>query len=180
MIQPPGKISSQNFKQMLANGKSYLPQKISRELEKAGLKSLLTTSHINKDQALRAIKYLQAQGSVSKFKAPSELWKKGYQQQQKQDEAIMAAEKHKHIATHLRLDLDEELAAEERGEQPINYDPRSALGKNLIDEIETDSRVRQKKVKKEADKRDKFYNPKAVKPAKPQLMSSNELEEMDI
>src|SRR3989338_7718701 len=80
-IPPLGKISRDNFKKILTGSKSYLPKKVAEELKAAGINY---NKPINKQQAIKAIKFLQGKGLVSRYKPPSELWQESQRLQQDQ------------------------------------------------------------------------------------------------
>ncbi|MDX9893675.1 MAG: hypothetical protein RB292_04695 [Patescibacteria group bacterium] len=167
------------FKNALAGDQGYLPNKISQELKKAGLSSLLY-GKVSQDQAIKAIRHLQDKGLVSKSKTGTQLFRQAAKEQNQDQEASRQAKIAKNVQTQIRLDLDEELAAEERGESITNYDPRSVLGKRLIDEVDRQTDRRNQKVQAEREKRDKLYNPKKVANHRPNLVDIKNLPDLDI
>ena len=180
MASIPGKISKDNFKKAISGGKNYLPQKISRELKAAGMSRLLYGGQTTKQQTVKAIKHLQNQGLLSKTKPPSKLYREAGIRQREQNQAAADAERQKHVRANIAIDIAEELAAEERGENPMKYDPKSVLGKRLIDELDEEKENRDKKAAAEKQKMQRLSNPKNPGPPKPDSADADELPDMDI
>ncbi len=78
------------------------------------------------------------------------------------------------------MDIAQELYKEERGKSDTKYDPRSVLGKNLRDEIETQQASREKSSATEKQNRDQFFNPRGTQDSKPQQADLLNLPDMDI
>jgi hypothetical protein len=165
---------------MLAGNKNYLPTKVSRSLKTGGLGRLLFKNTVSRQQALKAITYLQKNKTISRLKPPSQLFRQAQIKEQKQKQAALATEKQKHIRANIAIDIGEELAAEAKSGDPIRYDPRSVLGKSLKDEIDQKQAVRDKKVAGEKERRQQLYQPKGIKPPKPELADTDKLVDLDI
>jgi hypothetical protein len=229
------KLTKQAFKKILSGNKTYVPRSVNKELRDAGMGHLLHKSTVTKQQALKAIKHLQGKpgekGHLSRLKGPAATYRKAARKQLKQEQVVLAkkgaikakklqeqkvklaAKRKNRLKTYLLLERDEELAAEERGKKRIEYDPRSVLGQDQLEEregeleglegkdqgikrveyapggdlpqtvseeIEEKKKKREKKVASEQEKIQEFFNPKSVKPKKPDLVDIDNLPDMDI
>ena len=233
-------ISKEKFQSMISENKSYVPSQVRRALQEGRKSNLLFKKSVRKDEALAAMKYLIKQGVISGYKSPHKLvrtaareqWKeeqkkkeekkekkqakkekKGAKEKKEKKEAEEKAKIQHRLKTYLLLERDEELAAEEKGKRRIEYDPRSVLGKSILEEengeleglegedqgikrveyapggdlpksvseeIEEKKKKREKKVASEQEKIQEFFNPKSVKPKKPDLVDIDNLPDMDI
>ncbi|MDD2807685.1 MAG: hypothetical protein PHW95_04165 [Patescibacteria group bacterium] len=180
MITPKSKISRENFRKMVAGGKSYLPTKITKELKAAGFHTVLSGSRVGREKALKAIKHLQGKGLLTKLKSPSVLFRAAGISQAEEDFAAEQAIKQKHIRTQIKMDVAEEMINDERGKNDNQYDHRSILGKSVIDELDAEGHNRNQKI---SDERQKSNKPSATKSGKinrPQLADISNLPDMDI
>lgn len=182
MIKQASSLSQKTFKKMIAGSKRYPPSKISKELKSAGMSHLLHSSRINKQQAMKALKYLKQKRMLPKYTEPNKILQQTAVKQYQQDLAELEAEKQKHIRARIAQELSEEAEAIEKEEDPLmkHYHPGSVLankGKRVIDEIEQEWQKREKAIEKEEEKRKKLTNPKGVRPEKPPLVN---LPDMDI
>ncbi|MFA6410132.1 MAG: hypothetical protein WCW26_00980 [Candidatus Buchananbacteria bacterium] len=184
MQELPGKISRDNFKKILAGNKKYFPVKLAKDLKAAGMGSYLFKTRLSKDQALKAIRYLQSQGKIPKFKAPSSMYQKAATWQREQDLAAQAAIRQKHVRTQIAIDLGEELSAEERGKSLTHYDPRSVLGKKPVSQIDAEKQKQEKTAADRKQKQEKSLQSQRPTPAmrqpKKDDLFEDELVEMDI
>lgn len=182
MIQVPGKISRENFKKMLAGSRGYLPSKVVKELKKGGMSQLLHKSSISKEQAIKAVRYLRSEAGdkpvISKFKSPSQLYREAALKQQKENLANQEVKRQKHIQTRLRMDVAEEATAIERGRNP--YDPRSAIGQSLAEEIAKEQEERTKKYEQQRRKKEEHDKLQTTKGTRSELTDLDKLTEMDI
>ncbi|OGY44875.1 MAG: hypothetical protein A2729_01885 [Candidatus Buchananbacteria bacterium RIFCSPHIGHO2_01_FULL_39_14] len=180
MPQAPEKISKEVFKKTLSGNKNYLPQKVSRELKAAKMSHLLYRQGVSKAQAIKAIKHLQEKGTVSKFKSPSQLWQKADSSQRQMDQTAQAVEREKHVQANIAIDITEELAREESGKAKTNYNPKSALGRYLVDEIKDEAGKRQQQADDELEKRKQMFSRKLPSQKKPPMANSDKLKDLDI
>lgn len=148
-------IDSKYLKKIVAGGKSYVPSKITKELKQAGFKSSLY-GKVTQEQAARVVRHLQSKGLLSKSKNATQLYQEATKTQTADQEAIRLAKAQKHIQANIRIDLDQEIAAEERGQQSINYDPRSVLGQNLAQRIQQEQQNREEKIQDRATQKNKM------------------------
>jgi len=172
---PAGKISKENFLKMIRGNKSYVPNKITKELKTAGMNY---NKPISKQQAIRAVKYLREKGLMPKYKPPSMLWQETEKTQKEQDQAMIDEEKQQHIRANIAIDRALEEDEESRAFSGSNR--RSILGRSVIDEIKEEQENRDKKIQAERNKKQGTPNPKSTKPQKPQLVDINNLPDMDI
>lgn len=154
---PAGKISAQSFKKVLAGGKSYLPGKITKELRAAGLSDISGKKTLGRQAVLKAVKFLQKQRVIPKTSPPGEIFQKAAKIDEKK-QAEIEARRQRHIKTQVKIDLEQEMATEDRGADSTRYDPRSSLGK-LTDQLEAERQKRDKKIAEEKEKRDKLFHP---------------------
>jgi len=156
-------LTKKNFDKMVSGGKNYLPDKIKKELKTAGFS--LTGSRIKKEQAIKALGHLKEKGMLTnKYKRPEEIYKETGVKQFDEDFAVEQEEIQKHVKANIMIDIGNEISAEERGEYPVNYDPRGILGQaRLADQISLEQSKRDKAIRKELGKIDTKTNPKGVK-----------------
>ena len=170
MVKTASELSSKMFKKMLSGKKTYLPKAVKQELKAAGMNKLLNSSTtITKQQALRALKQLEQKGMLPSSKQPDKILQSAAIKQYEQNEVDRIAQRDKHVRANIMIDLTEELIEQESGQESIRYDPRSALGKRVINEINKERDDREKKIKNERDKKQQADNPKGLKPKKPDL-----------
>lgn len=181
MATPASKLSREVFKKMISGNKGYLPTTVSKELKSAGMSKLLHSSErITKNQALKALRHLQEKGMVPKVAPASALYNRAGLQQVERDAAARAAEAQVHIKANIRIDVGEEISAEDRGERSAGYDPRSVLGKRVIDEVDKERDAREKKVKTEQGKHDALNKNAKGRPQMKNIIQRETLPDMDI
>lgn len=171
----PSKISANNFQKMLSGDKSYLPNKIKKELRNI---KLAGNRQVSKERALRAVKHLRNKGLISKYKPASVLYREAAIKQKNDDEMAEEAERQKHVQVRLKMDLAEEMEAIETGKNP--YDPRTALGKSVAEEIEAEKQKREKKITTERLRRSGIYGKNPNKQQRPELADTDKLLDLDI
>lgn len=173
----PGKISNKEFKKILAGKKGFLSKKVTDGLKTAGLKNLLHKKEVTRQQAMRAIKTLQAQGSMTNFKRPSQLYRKAGIAQRDFDEAEHDATVKKYARLAIKGELEEEAYKYEKGLDRLKHDERSVLGKSVYQRLNEEQDTRKKKVDDQTKKKEKFDNKGSTKSGKPELAN---LPDMDI
>ena len=167
MIKTANELSSEMFKKMLSGKKTYLPKAVSKELKSAGLGKLLNSdSIINKRQALKALEHLEKKGMLPSSKQPNKILKTATIQQYELNEEERIAERDKHVRANIMMDISDEMAEQKDGKDSIRYDPRSALGKRVIDDLDKERDARDKKIKDEKERKNQSENPKRLKPKK--------------
>jgi len=146
MPELPSSISSQNFKKIIAGSKGFVSSDQSAALRKAGLGSLLSKKEISHQEALRAIKQLQAAGKVAKT-SPSQIWTHAALKQKQEDKAAYQAKAERHIRGAMSEDLIVELQKEEAElkAQITGKDEKKYFGK-LSDRFEDERKGRAKKI----------------------------------
>ena len=142
------KITAKNFKRMLSGDKAYLPAKVQKELKSAGLSPLLYEKEVTKDQAMKVAKYLKDKGLATID--PS----KSVDSALSRDKADIAAVEKKRLG-HVRLMIQEDIAAEKLAGFKEEYSKHSVLGKALADDLtqehdKRDSRFVSEKTKRES------------------------------
>ena len=181
MAKQASSLSTKNFQSVIASGRRYVPDRISKELKSAGLSGLLHQSRISRQQALKALNHLLQKGLLEKYQTPTEVYKEAALQQHQQDLAEIKAQQQKHIRANIMIDITEELAEEEKRGDSAIYDSRGALGKKrVIDEIEQERKKRDRKRNEELTKRDNLTNPKGAKAKKPDLADLPQIKDLEI
>ena len=180
MATPASKLSRDVFKKMVSGPKRYLPKSVSKELKAAGMSKLLYSNRISKKRALKAVRHLQEKGLMSRLKPPATVYRQAGIRQVELDEQVRSIERQKHVGANIRIDIGEEVSAEDRGESLMRYDQRSVLGKRVIDEIDRKRADREKKVKSEQDKRNTLAKNTPIKPRKSDMMPPDNLPDIDI
>lgn len=165
---------------MISGPKSYLPTKVTKELKDAGMGGLLYKDKISKEQAVKALKLLRDKGVVSRLSPVSTMYRRAGIEQVALDEQVRALKAQKHIQANIKIDVGEEMSAEDRGESSTHYDPRSVLGKRVIDQVDRERAAREKKIKSSQDTRDSLTKNATVKPQKPSITMSENLPDIDI
>ena len=165
---------------MISGPKTYLPTKVTKELKAAGMGGLLYKDKVSKQEAVRVLKHLREKGMVSRLGPISTVYRQAGIRQVELDEQARALKAQKHIQANIRIDVGEETSAEDRGQSSTRYDPRSVLGKRVIDQIDREHAAREKKVKSSQDKRDALTKNATVKPQKPSISMPENLPDIDI
>ena len=173
----PEKISNREFKKILADKRGVLTKKVTAGLETAGLQGLLHEEEVTRRQVMRDIKTLQAQGSMTKFKRPGQLYREAGIAQRDFDETQRNATIKKHARFAIKGELEEEAYKLERGLDLLKHDERSVLGKSVYQRLNEEQDARKKKVDDQTKKKEKFDNKGSAKSNKPELAN---LPDMDI
>ncbi|HLC89373.1 MAG TPA: hypothetical protein VJG65_00245 [Patescibacteria group bacterium] len=179
MPPPLGKISKDVFKKTLSGNKSYLPQKVSRELKAAKMSRLLY-SGASKQQAIKAIKHLQGKSTISKLRSPSQLWQKADREQRDLNQAKADTKRQKHVRVNIEIDNLRERDQEAAGKSPKYYQPKSALGRYLAQEITEETQKRQQQANDELEKRKQMFSQKLPTQKKPPMASLDKLKDLEI
>jgi len=180
MPTPASKLSRQVFKKMLSGPKRYLPKAVSKELKAAGMSKLLYSNKISKQRAIKALRHLKEKKMITRLRPVSEIYRQAGLRQVKLDEQAHTVERQKHVRANIRIDVGEELSAEDRGELGANYDPRSVLGKRVIDQVDRERASREKKVQTERGKHEKLTRPNQARPNTKDIIQVETLPDMDI
>ena len=134
----PQKLENKNFKKMLVGTGKYLPKEVTDELKAAGMKSLLHSKEVRKDQALQAVKHLQEKNIISKFKAPSEIYHEAAVQQRETNELARLEKIKERGRVLIKVDLSreawDEMKFKKGHRQNQHTDSGNALGQRNIDE----------------------------------------------
>ena len=93
---------------------------------------------------------MQKNGTISKFKTPSGLFRQTAKKQQEQDSALRAARLKSYAKAIIAEDIEKEDADIASGRGYGAYDPRSVLG-----QTEAKKQAREKKIEEEQQKRKK-------------------------
>lgn len=84
------------------------------------------------------------------------------------------------MRAYIAMDMGDELSAEDRGESTTHYDPRSVLGKRVIDQVDRERASREKKIETEHGKHEKLNRPNQTKPNTKDIIQVETLPDMDI
>jgi len=189
-------ISQEKFKGMLAGRKKYIPSEVYRALRESRKGDLLHKKSLRKDEALKAIKYLMEKGLIKGGKSSYQLVQVASRQQYQEGQKKKAEEekenkiakqkkaeteegkKAKHRAAALRVDIARDQMAIEQGKNP--YDPRTAIGKSLAQEIKEEEEARKEKVETDLKRKEGTYTHEAKRPKNQQLVDIDKLPNMDI
>lgn len=178
MIKPiPGKISNQEFKKLLSENKGYIAKNIADGLDSAGLKRLLYEKTISKKLVTKAIKALQEQGVMSEHRRPGQLYEEAGGRQRDFDEAARTEKIKTNARLGIKIELEDEAAAMENGLDYLKHDKRGVLGQSVYEDLKEEQENRDKKIKDQADKKEKFDAKKSNPANRPKLA---DLPDMDI
>ena len=147
----PNKISQPEFKKVLAGKRSYVPKKVTDTLKKVGLNKLKYQKEVSKEQMLKALKVLQAQGAISDFQRPDQLYRQAGLRQQQINEAKRAEVLHRRARLDIQMDLEKEadkLKADEDEILGFKRRPDNPSGQNVHkqlkdQQVEHDPQVQQ-------------------------------------
>lgn len=172
----PMHISGKDFKKMIAGDKGFLSKKQTDELKSAGFKRLLYSDKVSQDQAEKALTHLQGAGVIPKGKRPYEIYRQAAKEQLAREEMARNEVIKEHARISIKEDLEREADMITRGELDKTIDPRSALGKSLIDEINAEQKEREEKIRLQKEKQDRFTSSKKIDAKKPKLMDLPDLD----
>jgi len=177
MPELPSKISSRNFKKIIAGAKGFVSSDQSAALRKAGMGSLLSKKNVSHQEALKAIKQLQAAGKVVKT-SPAQMWGHAAIKQKKEDQATYKETAGRHIRAAIGEDLAEQLQKEEEELKAkiIGTDEKKYFGK-LSDKFEESRIKREKKIASQLDTLEQLNS--SVAPKKPPIQPTKD-EPIDI
>ena len=166
---------------MASGGKNFMPSAVKKELEKAGLKHVFAGTKIKKDDALKAVRHLKNAGLLKTAKRTDQIYGAAAQAQYQEDLAREEAIRQEHVQTNIRIDLGEELTAEDRGKNLTNYDPKSTLGRyQLSSQTRQSLNQERQKPGSKPTKKDSGLKPNNRKPARPANLDLADLPDMGI
>ena len=172
----PGKISNKEFKKILSDKRGVLRKKVIDGLKTAGMQGLLYEKEVTEQQAMKALKTLQKQGSLTDFKRPDQLYREAGIAQRDFDEAQRNATIKKHARFAIKSELEEEAYNLEHGLDRLKHDERSVLGKSVYQRLNEEQDERKKKVDDQTKKKEKYDNKGSAKSNKPELANLPDME----
>ena len=174
---PAGKISRDNFKKMLKGKEGYIPRNTLKGLEKMGKSGLLNKGNVSKADFEKIAKTLQGEGLIPKNKRSAQLIQAAEKQQQKSHHDFLESQKHQGLSEEYR----QAIFADEREEMEREIETEKnpyQRGSSLYQELEKETRERQKQNQIDRDKKEKHDKPKSGKP--PKMTLTDNLPDLDI
>ena len=167
MTQAKHTLSAPAFKKIISGRKSYVPERVVKKMKAAGLSGLLYKKNVSRQEALKAINFLQTEGEIAKT-SPSALFSHASLAQQAQ-EAASGGEKIKRYArAYIAQDISDQLATEEaeRREKVTGFKAKKYFGK-LSDEMAEEQQRRERKIAAERGARQKLSDQSVVNKTQP-------------
>lgn len=184
----PGTISKKSLMSVMSKKRGYVSSSAKKLLKEKGLGSVLYGNDdkiINRVRATKVLRALQEAKEITSSRRVTQIFdsivkkeKNQLETEQSRKEDTLEAEKQKHIQARLKMDLAEETEAIETGKNP--YDPRTALGKSVTEEIAAEKQKREKKITTERLRRSGIYGKNPNKQPRPELANTDKLLDLDI